>query len=125
MSRCPSAVRGGIALLRGTGRPTRTDLPRAATELQIATTANIVGRRSDLETREEASYGQRERCDAGKGSLRAGRRAGDTLDSPPLNQIGQELLADLVAAIDQVEAADGIRALVLRGEGSVFSAGAD
>ena len=48
-----------------------------------------------------------------------------TLDSPPLNQIGQELLADLVAAIDQVEAADGIRALVLRGEGSVFSAGAD
>src|SRR5439155_25898197 len=58
-------------------------------------------------------------------SLRAGRRAGDTLDSPPLNQIGQELLADLVAAIDQVEAADGIRALVLRGEGSVFSAGAD
>src|SRR2546422_6007355 len=48
-----------------------------------------------------------------------------TLDNPPLNQIGQELLADLVAAIDQVEAADGLRALVLRGEGRVFSAGAD
>ena len=48
-----------------------------------------------------------------------------TLDSPPLNLIGQELISDLLAAFSQVEAADGLRALVLRGEGNVFSAGAD
>jgi enoyl-CoA hydratase/carnithine racemase len=48
-----------------------------------------------------------------------------TLQSPPLNLIGQELIDDLLAAIDQVEAASGLRALVLRGEGKVFSAGAD
>jgi enoyl-CoA hydratase/carnithine racemase len=48
-----------------------------------------------------------------------------TLASPPLNLIGQQLISDLLAAIDQVEAAQGLRALVLRGEGKVFSAGAD
>jgi len=48
-----------------------------------------------------------------------------TLDSPPLNLIGRELISDLLAAFSQVEAADGLRALVLRGEGNVFSAGAD
>jgi enoyl-CoA hydratase/carnithine racemase len=48
-----------------------------------------------------------------------------TLDSSPLNLIGQELISDLLAAFGQVEAADGLRALVLRGEGKVFSAGAD
>jgi len=48
-----------------------------------------------------------------------------TLDNPPLNLIGQELIDDLVMAIGEVEAADGLRALVLRGEGKVFSAGAD
>ena len=48
-----------------------------------------------------------------------------TLQSPPLNLIGQELIDDLLAAIDQIEAASGLRALVLRGEGKVFSAGAD
>jgi enoyl-CoA hydratase/carnithine racemase len=47
-----------------------------------------------------------------------------TLDSPPLNLIGADLIADLVAAIAEVEAADGARALVLRGAGKVFSAGA-
>ncbi len=47
------------------------------------------------------------------------------LDSPPLNLIGDELVADLQAVIDQVEAADGLRALLLRGNGKVFSAGAD
>src|SRR2546426_2980548 len=47
-----------------------------------------------------------------------------TLQSPPLNLIGHELIDDLAAAIDQVEAASGLRALVLRGEGKVFSAGA-
>jgi enoyl-CoA hydratase/carnithine racemase len=48
-----------------------------------------------------------------------------TLQSPPLNLIGRELIDDLLAAIEQVEAASGLRALVLRGEGKVFSAGAD
>ena len=48
-----------------------------------------------------------------------------TLASPPLNLIGQQLISDLLASLDQVEAADGLRALVLRGEGEVFSAGAD
>ena len=48
-----------------------------------------------------------------------------TLDSPSLNLIGQQLISDLLAALDQIEAAEGLRALVLRGEGKVFSAGAD
>ena len=48
-----------------------------------------------------------------------------TLASPPLNLIGQQLISDLLAALDQVEAAEGLRTLVLRGEGKVFSAGAD
>jgi enoyl-CoA hydratase/carnithine racemase len=48
-----------------------------------------------------------------------------TLASPPLNLIGQQLISDLLAAVDQVEAAEGLRALLLRGEGTVFSAGAD
>ena len=48
-----------------------------------------------------------------------------TLASPPLNLIGQELISDLEAAFSQVETAQGLRALVLRGEGRVFSAGAD
>jgi enoyl-CoA hydratase/carnithine racemase len=48
-----------------------------------------------------------------------------TLASPPLNLIGQQLISDLLAAVDQVGAAQGLRALVLRGEGKVFSAGAD
>src|SRR3954465_5890425 len=48
-----------------------------------------------------------------------------TLDSPPLNLIGDELIGDLLAALDAVEQADGLRALFLRGEGKVFSAGAD
>ena len=47
------------------------------------------------------------------------------LASPPLNLIGQQLISDLLTALDQVEAAEGLRALVLRGEGKVFSAGAD
>jgi enoyl-CoA hydratase/carnithine racemase len=46
-----------------------------------------------------------------------------TLDSPPLNLIGDELIADLVVAIDEVEAAEGLRSLLVRGEGTVFSAG--
>jgi enoyl-CoA hydratase/carnithine racemase len=48
-----------------------------------------------------------------------------TLDSPPLNLIGQALIDDLLAALDRIEASDGLRALLVRGEGNVFSAGAD
>src|SRR5256886_3032169 len=58
-------------------------------------------------------------------SARDGALGTVTLQSPPLNLIGQELIDDLLAAIDQIEAASGLRALVLRGEGKVFSAGAD
>jgi enoyl-CoA hydratase/carnithine racemase len=48
-----------------------------------------------------------------------------TLDSPPLNLIGEALIGDLVAAVDRIDATDGLRALLVRGEGNVFSAGAD
>src|SRR6201988_4128653 len=56
---------------------------------------------------------------------RDGALATVTLASPPLNLIGQQLISDLLAAIDEVEAAEGLRALLLRGEGKVFSGGAD
>src|SRR4051795_9728544 len=48
-----------------------------------------------------------------------------TLDSPPLNLIGDEVIAGLRAAIEEIESTEGLRALLLRGEASVFSAGAD
>jgi enoyl-CoA hydratase/carnithine racemase len=48
-----------------------------------------------------------------------------TLDSPPLNLIGEALIGDLVDAVDRIEASDGLRGLLLRGAGKVFSAGAD
>jgi enoyl-CoA hydratase/carnithine racemase len=48
-----------------------------------------------------------------------------TLDSPPRNLIGDRLIPDLLAAVDQVEASDSVRALLIRGEGNAFSAGAD
>src|SRR3954451_15730715 len=48
-----------------------------------------------------------------------------TLDSPPLNLIGDEVIAGLRTAVEEIESAEGLRALLLRGEGSVFSAGAD
>jgi enoyl-CoA hydratase/carnithine racemase len=48
-----------------------------------------------------------------------------TLANPPLNQLNAELISDLSDAVDKVEAADGLRALLVRGDGDVFSAGAD
>jgi enoyl-CoA hydratase/carnithine racemase len=48
-----------------------------------------------------------------------------TLASPPLNLIGDNVVAGLRTAIEEIENAEGLRALLLRGEGSVFSAGAD
>src|SRR5712692_7921782 len=48
-----------------------------------------------------------------------------TLDNPPLNQIDEELIADLAAVVAELEGADGLRAVLVRGNGDVFSAGAD
>jgi enoyl-CoA hydratase/carnithine racemase len=48
-----------------------------------------------------------------------------TLRNPPMNQIGEELIADLIAVIGRVEDAAGLRALMLKGDGQVFSAGAE
>jgi enoyl-CoA hydratase/carnithine racemase len=48
-----------------------------------------------------------------------------TLDNPPLNQINAQVLEDLVTAVAEVEAAAEVRALLVRGAGDVFSAGAD
>jgi enoyl-CoA hydratase/carnithine racemase len=48
-----------------------------------------------------------------------------TIDAPPLNRIDAQMIAGLRAALDEVERAEGLRALVLRGAGDVFSAGAD
>lgn len=48
-----------------------------------------------------------------------------TLSSPPLNLVGVEVIDGLNAALAEIEQADGLRALLLRAEGDVFSAGAD
>ena len=48
-----------------------------------------------------------------------------TLDNPPLNLISEELIGDLLDAIGEVETAREVRALLVRGNGKVFSAGAD
>jgi enoyl-CoA hydratase/carnithine racemase len=48
-----------------------------------------------------------------------------TLNNPPLNQIGEAVIADLVQTISDVEESAGLRAVLVRGEGNVFSAGAD
>jgi Enoyl-CoA hydratase/isomerase len=48
-----------------------------------------------------------------------------TLDNPPLNQISEQVVDDLADAITALEAADDVRALLVRGTGDVFSAGAD
>ena len=47
------------------------------------------------------------------------------LRNPPMNQINEEVIGDLIAAVDQVEQAQGLRALMLKGDGDVFSAGAE
>jgi len=48
-----------------------------------------------------------------------------TLRNPPMNQIGEELIGDLIAAVEEVEQAQGLRALIFKGDGDVFSAGAE
>jgi len=48
-----------------------------------------------------------------------------TLANPPLNQINGQVVDDLVEVVTALEADDDVRALLVRGEGDVFSAGAD
>jgi len=47
-----------------------------------------------------------------------------TIHDPPMNLFSRELVEDLEAALDQIEGG-GVRALVLRAEGQVFTAGVD
>jgi enoyl-CoA hydratase len=61
------------------------------------------------------------------GRVRYERRDGVgvvTLDDPPLNLFGAEVLADLEAALEQARG-DSIRALLVRAEGEVFTGGVD
>jgi enoyl-CoA hydratase len=44
------------------------------------------------------------------------------LDDPPLNLFGREMVADILAALDET---DGVRALLVRAEGDYFTGGAD
>ncbi|TMM03544.1 MAG: hypothetical protein E6G10_07365 [Actinobacteria bacterium] len=37
-----------------------------------------------------------------------------TLDNPPLNQIGEQVVDDLEEVVDDLEAADDVRALLVR-----------
>jgi 3-hydroxyacyl-CoA dehydrogenase len=57
------------------------------------------------------------------------RRAGDigviTIDSPPVNALGQAVRVGLIEALDQGLADHGTRALVLMGAGRTFTGGAD
>jgi enoyl-CoA hydratase len=46
------------------------------------------------------------------------------IDAPPLNLFGQEMVADVSAALEQAESA-GVRALLVRAEGELFTGGAD
>ena len=47
-----------------------------------------------------------------------------TIDDPPMNLFSRELVEDLEGALDEIEGED-VRALVLRAEGQVFTAGVD
>ena len=44
------------------------------------------------------------------------------LDDPPLNLFGREMVADILAALEET---DGVRALLVRAEGDYFTGGAD
>ena len=48
-----------------------------------------------------------------------------TLDNPPMNALGAEMLATVIGVLDEVEKDDALRALVLTGKGRAFCAGAD
>ena len=46
-----------------------------------------------------------------------------TLDNPPLNQISEQVVDDLEDVVAALEAADDVRALLVRGAGEVFDKG--
>jgi len=46
------------------------------------------------------------------------------LDAPPVNVLDAALLGDLITALEGCAADDGLAAVLLRGEGRCFSAGA-
>ncbi|MCI4358670.1 MAG: enoyl-CoA hydratase-related protein [Thermoplasmata archaeon] len=48
-----------------------------------------------------------------------------TLKNPPVNALSTRVLADLDSALDALEQAQGVRAVILTGDGTYFSAGAD
>jgi len=48
-----------------------------------------------------------------------------TLDRPPVNALGRELVDDLLAALDELSRDDDARCLILRSAGKHFCAGAD
>ncbi|WP_249870934.1 enoyl-CoA hydratase [Oceanobacillus saliphilus] len=48
-----------------------------------------------------------------------------TIQSPPANALSSKLLSDLSDKLDQIEAENKMKAIVLKGEGRFFSAGAD
>ncbi|SMH51617.1 3-hydroxyacyl-CoA dehydrogenase NAD-binding domain-containing protein [Maritimibacter sp. HL-12] len=56
---------------------------------------------------------------------RDGATAHVTLDFPPVNAIGQETRAGLIAALDWIEAEAGLERVILSGAGRAFAAGAD
>jgi enoyl-CoA hydratase len=55
-------------------------------------------------------------------------RSGDlgvvVIDDPPLNLFGDEMVTDALAALDRAES-EGVRALLVRAEGEIFTGGAD
>jgi enoyl-CoA hydratase len=48
-----------------------------------------------------------------------------TIDRPPANALSSGLLKELSAVMDEMESDDGIRVILIHGEGRFFSAGAD
>jgi hypothetical protein len=68
---------------------------------------------------------QTEQREARGDQPRAGAQASELLlhGGPP--RIDEELIADLAAVVGQLENVDGLRAVLVRGNGDVFSAGAD
>lgn len=54
-----------------------------------------------------------------------GNVASVTIQSPPANALSSGILQDLSTVLDEIEKDSSIKAVVLRGEGKFFSAGAD
>jgi enoyl-CoA hydratase len=55
---------------------------------------------------------------------RSGDAGAVVIDDPPLNLFGEEMVRDVLSALDRAEG-EGVRALVVRAEGDVFTGGAD